>query len=74
MNTSKIGDSPTPGDREKLFTVSQFAKQINRHPATVRGMLQKGILQGFKINGTNSVLIPESQLEEILIPLGGDDE
>jgi excisionase family DNA binding protein len=74
MNTIKFGDSPTPEDREKLLTVSQFAKQINRHPATVRTMLQKGLLQGFKINGTKSVLIPESQLKEILIPLGGDGE
>jgi hypothetical protein len=74
MNTHPLGATPTPETKERFFTVSQFAKEINRHPATVRGMLQKGVLRGFTISGTKSILIPESQLKEILIPLGGDDE
>ncbi len=42
-------DAPPPSQRAEIITMSELASYLNCHEATIRRLLQKGEIPGFKL-------------------------
>ncbi len=68
QGTTRSGPAGAGGGRDRIaYTVAEVAQLLGKHPNTVYGWVDKGVLPSRRIGGT--IYMPKAALADLLDPI-----